>query len=59
MRLDLPRPVKYAFEWAEQVLGNTGASSVKMNFGPGKTTDLKVFWGKPEVNTLIEIGGED
>jgi hypothetical protein len=30
-----------------------------MNFGPGKSTHLKVFWGTPEVNTLVEIGGDD
>jgi hypothetical protein len=55
----IPRNPRHAFEWAESLLGATGATSVKMNFGPGKATHLKVFWGKPEVNTLVEIGGED
>ena len=55
----IPRSPRHAFEWAEGLLSATGASSVKMNFGPGKSTHLKAFWGKPEVNTLIEIGGED
>lgn len=59
VRVSIPRSPRHAFEWAETLLGTTGASSVKMNFGAGKATDLKVFWGKPEVNTLIEIGGED
>jgi len=57
--VSIPRNPRHAFEWAEQMFPATGASSVKMNFGPGKATDLKVFWGKPEVNTLIEIGGEE
>ncbi len=38
---------------------DSSATSVKMNFGPGKATDVRVFWGTLEVNTLIELGGED
>jgi hypothetical protein len=47
-----------AFEWADATLQRLGATSVKMNLGPGKPTDAKIFWGKPDINTLIEIGGE-
>jgi hypothetical protein len=59
VRVSVPRSPRHAFEWAEALLSTTSATGVKMNFGPGKATDLKVFWGKPEVNTLVEIGGED
>lgn len=55
----VPGTAADAFAWAQELMSATSASSVKMNFGPGKRTDVKVFWGKPEVNTLIEIGGED
>jgi hypothetical protein len=55
----IPRDPRHAFEWAEELMAATSATSVKMNFGPGKATHLKVFWGTPEVNTLVEIGGED
>lgn len=55
----IPRSPRHAFEWANELMTASGASSIKMNFGPGKATHLKVFWGKPEVNTLIEIGGEE
>ena len=55
----IPREPKLAFEWAEEMRVATSATSVKMNFGPGKATNVKVFWGKPEVNTLIEIGGDE
>ncbi len=55
----IPYEPKGAFEWAQDLIANTSATSVKMNFGPGKATDVKIFWGKPEVNTLIEIGGTD
>ena len=55
----IPGQPKLAFGWAEKIMTTTSASSVKMNFGPGKPTNVKIFWGKPEVNTLIEIGGDD
>ena len=55
----IPRQPRRAFEWAEELMTATAATSVKMNFGPGKATNVKVFWGKPEVNTLIEIGGDE
>ena len=55
----VPRNPRHAFEWAEELMAATSATSAKMNFGPGKPTHLKIFWGKPEVNTLIEIGGDD
>jgi hypothetical protein len=55
----IPGSPQQAFEWAAELMTATGAASVKMNFGPGKATHVKVFWGKPEVNTLIEIGGDE
>jgi hypothetical protein len=57
--VSIPRDPRHAFEWAEGLMSGTGASGVKMNFGPGKSTDVKIFWGKPEVNTLIAIGGDE
>ena len=30
-----------------------------MNIGPGKATHVKIFWGKPEVNTRVELGGTE
>ncbi len=55
----IPRDPKHAFEWAHGLMAATSATSVKMNFGPSKATHIKIFWGKPEVNTLVEIGGEE
>ena len=55
----IPHPADRAFAWAQQLMADTSATSLKMNLGPGKPTDVKVFWGKPEVNTLIGIGGEE
>ncbi len=55
----IPGDPKLAFEWARELMAATLATSVKMNFGPDKPTDLKIFWGKPEVNTLVEIGGRE
>jgi len=59
LSLAIPGSPAKAFQWIEGLMGATGATSVKMNFGPGKPTDAKIFWGTPEVNTLIEIGGEE
>ncbi len=55
----IPRDPKHAFAWAHELMMATSATSVKMNFGPSKATHIKIFWGKPEVNTLVEIGGEE
>ncbi len=55
----IPWNPKRAFEWAFGLMTETAASSVKMNMGPGKATHVKIFWGKPEVNTLVEIGGDE
>ena len=55
----IPGDPKLAFEWARELMTATLVTSVKMNFGPDKPTDLKIFWGKPEVNTLVEIGGPE
>jgi hypothetical protein len=55
----IPRSPRHAFEWVEELVAETGASSAKLNLGPGKATDVKVFWGTPEVNTLVALGGED
>lgn len=48
-----------AFDWASSALEKLGASNAKMNFGNDKNTYLKVFWGRPDVNTLVDIGGGD
>ena len=55
----IPWNPKRAFEWAYGLMIDSSATSVKMNIGPGKATHVKVFWGKPEVNTLVEIGGTE
>ena len=48
-----------AFAWADALLERMSASGIKMNIGPQKPTSMKVFWGKPDINTLIDLGGED
>ena len=55
----IPWNPKRAFEWAYGLMIDSSATSVKMNIGPGKATHVKIFWGKPEVNTLVEIGGTE
>ena len=55
----VPRNPRHAFEWADELMSATSATSAKMNFGPGKATHLKIFRGKLDVNTHIEIGEED
>ena len=59
LTVSVPGDRRVAFEWANELVERMSASGVKMNLGPAKTTDLKVFWGKPDVNTLIEIGYDD
>ena len=59
LAVSIPGDRRAALEWANALLENLSAASVKMNLGPRKRTDLKVFWGKPDINTLIDIGGED
>ena len=53
----IPQDPKRAFEWAQELMTATSATSVKMNFAPAKATNVKIFWRKPEVNTLVEVGG--
>ena len=59
LAVSIPGPASEAFEWANTLQESLSAAGVKMNFGPSKTSDLKVFWGVPDVNTLIDLGGED
>jgi hypothetical protein len=59
LAVSIPGPARAAFDWAEALQSSTSASGIKMNFGPGKATDVRAFWGKPEVNTLVEIGGDE
>ncbi len=59
LSISFPGSRKAAFEWTDEILETMAAASVKMNLGPSKDTDLKVFWGQPDVNTLIDIGGPE
>ncbi len=57
--VSIPHDPRDAFEWARELIDKTAATSIKMNFGPDKATDVKIFWGKPEVNTLVAVGGDE
>lgn len=59
LTVSLPGDRRAAFDWAHTTLDKLGASNVKMNFGKDKNTDVKIFWGRPDVNTLVDIGGSD
>lgn len=59
LTISVPGDRMAAVDWANEFIERMSASRIKMNLGPDKATDMKVFWGKPDINTLIEGGGED
>jgi len=59
MVVAVPGDRRAAFDWAHALLERMGASGLKMNLGRDKPTDMRIFWGKPDVNTLVEVGGDD
>ena len=59
LSVSIPGDRRAAFEWANDGFDQMSAAGLKMNLGPGKPTDMKIFWGKPDVNTLIDIGGPE
>ncbi len=54
----IPGDRRVAFDWAHELLQGMAASGVKMNLGPYKATDLKIFWGTADVNTLVDAGAD-
>ena len=59
LSISIPGDRRAALEWANDGIDRMSATGLKMNLGPGKPTDLKIFWGKPDINTLIDIGGPE
>lgn len=57
LAISIPGDRRAAMEWASEVIDAMRASGAKVNVGPDKPTDLKIFWGKPDINTLVETGG--